>query len=108
MSSIQAVIFIMVGIAVFLMIGFIRQFRTATKIRKEVAEASGERKAKEPAGYGRLAEFDRILFDVLGKRKRMSKEDYDFLMESIPLLYTGEAEIEAITEQVNALYRSDG
>ena len=104
----HAVIFIMAGIAVFLAVRFYRQYRAGTSSRKEATVAYNRHKARTPVHELRLAKFDRIVFDAISKRKSMSKEDYDFLMESIALMYTDESEIKAITEQVNSIYRKYG
>lgn len=104
MSRTDVIIFIMGAIAIFLLIGYFGQYRTATKIRKETAEANEKQKERRPLYHMRLARFDHIIFDVLSKRRCMSKEDHSFLVESIPILYTGEAEIRETTEYVDSLY----
>ncbi len=98
----------MSGIAVFLMISFFRQYRIGTKSRHEAAEAYKKHKTKKPVHSERLAKFDRIIFDVISKRKSMSKDDYDFLMESITVIYTDKLNIKEITEHVNSLYKTYG
>ncbi len=104
MSRTDVIIFIMGAIAIFLLLGYFRQYRTATRIRKEAAETHGKQRERRPLYHTRLTRFDRIIFDVLSKRKSMSKEDHVFLLESIPIIYTGEVEIRETTEYIDSLY----
>ncbi len=104
MSRTDVVIFIMGAIALFLLIGYFRQYRTATKIRKDASEASKRQRLKRPLHHERLARFDRIIFDVISKRKHMSKEEHTFLLTSIPLLYSKDSEVQKSIEYIDSLY----